>query len=200
MIKDKEVFKVISTIEKIIDTKANIIAKEQKIEKDDAKSIIYLTTVDFFKKFYDNKKSKPITFFLNFCLPRAKVEIIRQSYPLKLSYDSIEKGTHKNFSFTSLDYKTGEAEDSDLYDLYAAYEDNSIEIFDNKTYSRKLLNRSKLTQKEKKILKMYYGLYRNKEYTLKEIGKIYNISFEAVRLIRNKGLNKIKKYNNIGVK
>ncbi len=198
MLKGKEVFKVVKTIEQIIDTKANIISKEQKVDRDDARSIIYLTTIDFFRKFYDNKRSKPITFFLNFCLPRAKTEIIRQMHPLKLSYDSIEKGTYKKFSFTSLDCRVGDADDNDLYDLYTPYEDNTIELFDIKTYGNKLLNKSKLTAKEKKVIKMYFGLYNDKQYTLKEIGKAYNICHETARRIKDTGIKKIKTYNRIG--
>lgn len=198
MLKNKEVFNLISGIEQLIDTKANIISKEKRLEKDDVKSIIYLTTVNFFKKYYNKKRAKPITFFLNFCLPRARVEIIRQSSPIRLSYSSVEKGLYNDFTFTSLDNKNIESDNSDLYDLYASYEDNSIDIYDNKTYTNKLLNKSNLTAKEKKIVKMYFGFYKDREYTLKEIGKVYNTSYEMIRRIKDRSLNKIKIHNRIG--
>lgn len=198
MLNNKEVFKIIKEIEQDMEIKATIIAREQNLDKDDTRSIVYLTTFNFFKKYYNSKKSKPITFFINYCVPRSRIEIIRQTHPVKLSYNSIEKGLNKNFSFISLDCKTGEADDNDLYDLYATYEDNSIDFYDSKSFSDKILNKSNLTAREKKVLKMHYGLYGDKEYSLKEIGKTYNVSLEMARKIRDNGIRKIRQYNKIG--
>ena len=46
--------------------------------------------------------------------------------------------------------------------------------------------------KEEKIIRMRYGQFDGKEYTLEEIGKIMGITRERVRQIENKALDKLR--------
>ena len=53
---------------------------------------------------------------------------------------------------------------------------------------------STLTEREKEILELRYGLYNNKIHTLKEIGAILNITRERVRQIEKKAIIKLKNH------
>ncbi len=58
---------------------------------------------------------------------------------------------------------------------------------------RNLLDNT-LTEREKEILELRYGLYNNKIHTLKEIGSILNITRERVRQIEKKAIVKLKNH------
>lgn len=51
-----------------------------------------------------------------------------------------------------------------------------------------------LSDREKRILELRYGLYDNKIHTLKEIGEILNITRERVRQIEKKAIIKLKNH------
>lgn len=57
---------------------------------------------------------------------------------------------------------------------------------------RHLLNEI-LTDREREILELRYGLYNSKIHTLKEIGEILNITRERVRQIEKKSITKLKR-------
>lgn len=52
----------------------------------------------------------------------------------------------------------------------------------------------KLENREQSILKMYYGVGVDRAYTLKELGKIYNLTRERIRQIKKDALDKIREY------
>lgn len=56
----------------------------------------------------------------------------------------------------------------------------------------KLLNKTGLKEIEKEIVKYRYGFHDNKEYTLKEIATIFNITTQYVSLIEKNALKRIK--------
>ena len=58
---------------------------------------------------------------------------------------------------------------------------------------RELLDNT-LTEREKEILELRYGLYNNRIHTLKEIGSILNITRERVRQIEKKAIIKLKNH------
>ena len=50
----------------------------------------------------------------------------------------------------------------------------------------------KLTSREAKILKLYYGLDGEKPHTLEEVGYIFKLTRERVRQIKEKALQKLR--------
>ena len=75
------------------------------------------------------------------------------------------------------------------------YEENFEEI-DNKIdaeeqFKKVLVQFNKLTDREQLILKLRYGLDGSKVYTLKEVGKLLDLSPERIREIQRYALNKL---------
>jgi RNA polymerase primary sigma factor len=52
---------------------------------------------------------------------------------------------------------------------------------------------SSLKEKERRVLELRFGLYRNHSHTLDEIGKEFGITRERVRQIENKAIDKLRK-------
>ena len=51
---------------------------------------------------------------------------------------------------------------------------------------------STLTPREAKIIKLYFGIDRDRPLTLEEIGEIFNLTRERVRQIKEKALRKLR--------
>ena len=49
-----------------------------------------------------------------------------------------------------------------------------------------------LTPREKSVLKLRYGLEDGKEWTLEDIGKVFNVTRERIRQIEAKALRKLR--------
>jgi len=64
----------------------------------------------------------------------------------------------------------------------------------NDDVEEKIIKEDTLTEREKEILELRYGLYNNKIHTLKEIGSILNITRERVRQIEKKAIIKLKNH------
>ncbi|MGX7577140.1 sigma-70 family RNA polymerase sigma factor [Candidatus Vidania fulgoroideorum] len=63
----------------------------------------------------------------------------------------------------------------------------------NKEFKKNIKNILKnLTPKEIKIIKLRFGINKKGNYTLEEIGKIFNVTRERIRQIESKALNKLK--------
>lgn len=95
----------------------------------------------------------------------------------------------ENYSRVSLDADV-EKNDTNFsfHELIPSQEENSA-IID----APFLLEHSKLNEKQKKVITLIFGFDEGGYYrTLKEVGKLLNISTERVRQIRNKALIKIK--------
>lgn len=78
-------------------------------------------------------------------------------------------------------------DDRDDDDVYVS---NEYELFQNKEYVKEIM--SVLTRKERNIIDLYFGFTVNEPLTLEEIGEIYNISKERVRIIKEKALTKMR--------
>ena len=61
---------------------------------------------------------------------------------------------------------------------------------------KKFLN--KLTQKERRVLKMHFGLIGRKAFSLRKIGNILGLSPETIRQIKKKAMEKIRNMNDSG--
>lgn len=185
---NKEVFNILLSLDKIITTKAKYFSKEQNFEADDAKSMIQLVSFDIFKNQYNPEKSKPITFFMNYCLPRAKTEIIRNCKLIKLPFNKTAKGFQNNFSYVSFDLTINESENCDLYNMLCSYTDNNAEKNLNEYYLKKIIRNSKLTKQEKKVINDVF--YKDKSCAA--VAKEMNCSDKYVYSVRKNALEKIK--------
>jgi len=53
---------------------------------------------------------------------------------------------------------------------------------------------AELTDRESRIFRLYYGLEENRAYTLNELGKIFKLTRERIRQIKNEATRKVKDY------
>ncbi|MCB9496746.1 MAG: RNA polymerase sigma factor RpoD/SigA [Fibrobacteria bacterium] len=98
----------------------------------------------------------------------------------------------------SLNSPIGGGEDGEntttLLDLLGTDGEHELEreMAELKTSLEKVL-RDLLTEREAKVLSMYYGINYSKEFTFDEIGRELKLTRERVRQIKNKSLNKLLK-------
>lgn len=100
--------------------------------------------------------------------------------------------------YVSLDTPIGADNDILFLDLL---EDNSSELPDtgliNESFQKKLKSSlGCLSEREKEVVVLYFGLDEDKQLTLSEISKRFNLTRERVRQIRDKALIKLKKSQN----
>ena len=95
----------------------------------------------------------------------------------------------------SLDKSVNEDEDTSLGDLIESDSKNEIEnIIINEELKKDVLDALEtLNEQERKIIKLRFGIgdEKNIPHTLRETGKIMNISYERVRIVERKALNKL---------
>lgn len=69
-------------------------------------------------------------------------------------------------------------------------EANEILLYENRMYISQIMNI--LSEREKGIIELRYGLRDGREYTLEEIGVLFNVTRERIRQIESKALRKLK--------
>ena len=96
----------------------------------------------------------------------------------------------------SLNHRVGKAEDTELVDLL---EDSDLQLPEermNETMMRQeitdVLN-DVLTQREKDVICLRYGLSASQPYTLEEVGGMFSLSRERVRQIQSKAMRKLRR-------
>lgn len=96
---------------------------------------------------------------------------------------------------SSLDIKLGEDSESTLIDMIVTDSLNDV----NKTLRHQDLQNAlqrifskRLSQREKEVLIMCFGLFGQQQKTLEEIGNKFELTRERVRQIREKGLRKLR--------
>ena len=98
---------------------------------------------------------------------------------------------------TSLNELVGEDKNTELGELIPDVEmDIENEVINSVEYSdfRKFFEETtELSPREKKVLKLRFGFYNNKIYTLEEVGKYFNVTRERIRQIELKARRKLKK-------
>lgn len=101
----------------------------------------------------------------------------------------------------SLNSPIGGSDDGDnattLLDMLGT--DGEQEIESEMAELKKMLDKvldGLLTEREAKVLRMYYGINYSKEFTFDEIGRELRLTRERVRQIKNKSLNKLLKNKN----
>lgn len=96
----------------------------------------------------------------------------------------------------SLNHRVGKEEDTELMDLLEDGETRSPEAL----MSEKMLRQEiwdvledVLTQREKDVITLRYGLTSHKPCTLEEVGGLFNLSRERVRQIQSKAMRKLRR-------
>lgn len=115
----------------------------------------------------------------------------------KLSVNQIKRIERAlNVSVISINERVNDDEDSELIDFIPSYYDMPEDVTEKNTLKREvanLLEKSKLKEREKEVLKMRFGL--NNEFgvgmTLEEVSKIFGVTREWVRQIEAKALKKL---------
>ncbi|HEY9767931.1 MAG TPA: RNA polymerase sigma factor, RpoD/SigA family [Coleofasciculaceae cyanobacterium] len=96
----------------------------------------------------------------------------------------------------SLNHRVGKAEDTELVDLL---EDSDLQLPEeriNETMMRQEITDvldDVLTQREKDVICLRYGLSSSQPYTLEEVGGMFSLSRERVRQIQSKAMRKLRR-------
>jgi RNA polymerase sporulation-specific sigma factor len=95
-----------------------------------------------------------------------------------------------------------EGNEISLMDVLSSEEDSIIEIVENKMQIKKLYSKinSCLSERERKVVEMRYGLLEGQPKTQREIAKILGISRSYVSRIEKRALKKLYKELNYGKK
>ena len=96
----------------------------------------------------------------------------------------------------SLNHRVGKGEDTELLELLEDHEmrlpeDQMNEAMMNQEISDVLSD--VLTEREKDVISMRYGLNASQPYTLEEVGFMFNLSRERVRQIQSKAMRKLRR-------
>jgi RNA polymerase primary sigma factor len=96
----------------------------------------------------------------------------------------------------SLNHRVGKAEDTELVDLL---EDRDLQLPEEKMSEAMMRQEiwevltDVLTEREKDVISLRYGLLTNQPYTLEEVGGMFNLSRERVRQIQSKAMRKLRR-------
>jgi RNA polymerase sigma factor (sigma-70 family) len=96
----------------------------------------------------------------------------------------------------SLNHRVGKAEDTELVDLL---EDSELQLPEERMSEAMMRQEianvlsDVLTQREKDVITLRYGLLTNQPYTLEEVGGMFNLSRERVRQIQSKAMRKLRR-------
>lgn len=96
----------------------------------------------------------------------------------------------------SLNHRVGKGEDTELMDLLEDGDTQSPEAQMSETMLRQEIwdvLADVLTQREKDIISLRYGLTSSKPCTLEEVGGLFNLSRERVRQIQSKAMRKLRR-------
>ncbi len=113
---------------------------------------------------------------------------------LGMSLQKVEEILKTSRDPVSLDTPIGEEEDSQLGDFIP--DDSSVSLIDS--VSRSMLKKEldeamkSLTDRERDVLKLRFGLKDGRPRTLEEVGKEFNVTRERIRQIEAKALRKLR--------
>jgi len=112
---------------------------------------------------------------------------------LNLTVSQIKRMKSIPGSSVSLDAPIGSEEDSTMFDMIedenAPQPDTGVEELELQSLLKDAM--SVLSERERNIIKMRFGLDHEKPYTLEEVGKALNLTRERVRQIEVKALSKL---------
>ncbi len=99
-------------------------------------------------------------------------------------------------STTSLNVMVGESKDTELGELLDSMREESVreEIENKLTFDAVMSAMDNISEKERKVLNMRFGLEDGKEHTLQEIADELGITREGARVIEKRALEKIRQF------
>ena len=115
---------------------------------------------------------------------------------LKMSVTQLRQLLELRRQSLSLNHRVGKAEDTELVDLL---EDSDLQLPEdrmNETMMRQEITDvldDVLTQREKDVICLRYGLSTSQPYTLEEVGGMFSLSRERVRQIQSKAMRKLRR-------
>ena len=115
---------------------------------------------------------------------------------LKMSASQLRQLLELRRQSLSLNHRVGKAEDTELVDLL---EDSDLQLPEdrmNETMMRQEITDvldDVLTQREKDVICLRYGLCTSQPYTLEEVGGMFSLSRERVRQIQSKAMRKLRR-------
>lgn len=131
----------------------------------------------------------------------------KKKYNIEPSIDCISKNLNiekikikKILSYNKTPISMTKIIDEEEYEGYFDYKNNNNSNFEKDIFDKMLKNKiSKIIEIENyksypDFLSMKYGLNNFKKYSLKEIGKMYNMSKNKTRSLQNDSLKKMRKY------
>lgn len=118
----------------------------------------------------------------------------------QLSEQAIKEAIRLNVSPISFDMPVGSEDDaSSLYEFIPDYTalpaDNSLERESVKHDIQQTL--TVLRPRERQVVKMYYGIEHESDYSVEQIADHLEISRERVRQMKDKAIKKLKKVNTL---
>ncbi len=96
----------------------------------------------------------------------------------------------------SLNHRVGKTEDTELVDLL---EDSELQLPEERMSEAMMRQEianvleDVLTEREKDVISLRYGLATSQPYTLEEVGIMFNLSRERVRQIQSKAMRKLRR-------
>lgn len=119
------------------------------------------------------------------------------SISLDISESKVRDFLKINSNYISMDAPIAPDEDTKLVDTFAGTENQETDLALMHESLTDEIKRtvSSLSEKEKEVLFMYYGIGHNHEYTLEEIGAQFDLTRERVRQIKEKAIRRLKHSN-----
>lgn len=116
---------------------------------------------------------------------------------LDLDVQKVDSLLNLNVYPISTDAPISEDDDNSFIDTYvpadAPSTDNHVERESISNMIQKFMNR--LSDKEKDVLNLYYGIGVNHEYTIEEISSVLGISRERVRQIKERAIKRFRQFS-----
>lgn len=115
---------------------------------------------------------------------------------LKISLSQLHQLLELRRQSLSLNHRVGKGEETELLDLL---EDTQLplpeEIINDKMMRQEICQvlSDVLTEREKDVIFLRYGLTSSQAHTLEEVGGIFNLSRERVRQIQSKAMRKLRR-------
>jgi len=113
---------------------------------------------------------------------------------LELAPEEIKEAMKHSNKPLSMDAPLNEEEEDSMYDILESNENPSPdENLINESLNREIERAlSSLTEREARIIRLYYGLGNKHPFTLEEIGEKINLTRERVRQIKEKAIKRLK--------